>query len=197
MKFLRKWKKKNQLLIALLTLLIAAAGYINYSGFEFGMTQTVSHKASKKESSKSKEEENLSAKVDDETPVGEAVLTAAEVSNYVAQAKLTREQTHEKAKENLEAVISNKNLDDSQKKEASNQLALLSSNLEKEVQAEELLGAKGFLNSVVSISENSTDVIVQKKALSKVEKAQIEDIVTRKTGCEVNQIVITSMQTDD
>jgi stage III sporulation protein AH len=174
-------------MIALLALLIAAAGYVNYSGFEIGVKEAVSTEA----------EEQTGKVEDDDTPVGEAVLTSAEVANYVAQAKLTREQTHEKAKENLESVISNTALDEEAKKEASEKLAVLSENLEKEVAAEELLGAKGFLNSVVSISDESTDVMVQKQEISKVEKAQIEDILTRKTGCSVDNIVITTIQTDD
>jgi stage III sporulation protein AH len=184
---MKKWKKKNQIMIALLAMLIAAAGYVNYSGFEFETKEAVSTEA-----------DSVSGKVeDDDTPVGEAVLTSAEVANYVAQAKLTREQTHEKAKENLESVISNTALSEEEKKEASLKLTALSENLEKEVAAEELLGAKGFLNSVVSISEDSTDVMIQKKEISKVEKAQIEDILTRKTGCEIDNIVITTIQTDD
>ena len=99
MKFFKKWKQKKQIMVALLALLIAAAGYVNYSGFEFATKETSSTEVSN---------ETVSVN-DDETPVGEAVLTSAEVANYVAQAKLTREQTHEKAKETLEETISSMN----------------------------------------------------------------------------------------
>lgn len=187
MKILKKWKKRNQFMIAFLAVLIAAAGYVNYSGFEMETKEVSSDQA-----------ENVSGKVeDDDTPVGEAVLTSADVSNYVAQAKLNREQTHGKAKENLQEIISNENLSEDAKAAAVEKMTVLSENLEKEVAAEELLGAKGFLNSIVSIDEDNTDVIIQQKEVSKIEKAQIEDIVTRKTGCEVEDIVITSMKTDD
>lgn len=187
MKILKKWKKRNQFMIAFLAVLIAAAGYVNYSGFEMETKEASSDQA-----------ENVSGKVeDDDTPVGEAVLTSADVSNYVAQAKLNREQTHGKAKENLQEIISNENLSEDAKAAAVEKMTVLSENLEKEVAAEELLGAKGFLNSIVSIDEDNTDVIIQQKEVSKIEKAQIEDIVTRKTGCEVEDIIITSMKTDD
>ena len=187
MKVLKKWKKRNQWMIALLAVLIAAAGYVNYSGFEIETKETSSKNA-----------ENVSVKVeDDDTPVGEAVLTSADVSNYVAQAKLNREQTHGKAKETLQEIISNEKLTDNEKAAAVEKLAVLSENLEKEVAAEELLGAKGFLNSIVSIDEDNTDVMIQQKEVSKIEKAQIEDIVTRKTGCKVEDIVITTIKTDD
>ena len=59
MKVLKKWKKRNQWMIALLAVLIAAAGYVNYSGFEIETKETSSKNA-----------ENVSGKVeDDDTPV--------------------------------------------------------------------------------------------------------------------------------
>lgn len=183
----KKVKKKNQIMIALLAIMIAVAGYVNYSGFEFDTKEASSQKT-----------EEMSGKVeDDNTPVGEAVLTSADVSNYVSQAKLTREQTHGKAKENLQKIIDNDKLSQTEKAAAVDKMAILSENLEKEVAAEELLGAKGFLNSIVSVGENGTDVMIQQKELSKVEKAQIEDIITRKTGAKVEDIVITTIETDD
>ena len=66
-----------------------------------------------------------------------------------------------------------------------------------EVASENLLGAKGFLNSIVTISNGNVDVLVNKKDLSKVERSQIEDIIVRKTGCQLDKIVITSIKTED
>ena len=45
-----------------------------------------------------------------------------------------------------------------------------------------LASEKGFLDSVVSISEDSADVVVNASELTEANRAQIEDIVTRKTG---------------
>ena len=70
----------------------------------------------------------------------------------------------------------------------------LTENMEMETQVEQLLGAKGFSNSVVSISNDNTDVLIAKEKLSEVEKAQIEDIVMRKTGMDMDQIVISTMK---
>ena len=53
---------------------------------------------------------------------------------------------------------------------------------EKESAAESLLAAKGFHNSVVSITDDQADVIVGASELSDANRAQIEDIVTRKDG---------------
>ena len=53
--------------------------------------------------------------------------------------------------------------------------------------------AKGFDNCVVLISEGCVDVTVNRTELSETEKAQIEDIVTRKAECDVSEIVITTV----
>lgn len=65
---------------------------------------------------------------------------------------------------------------------------------EKELDAELLLEAKGFKDSVVSINDDSVDVIVGAAEITDEQKAQIEDIVTRKTERNVLDIVITTME---
>ena len=50
----------------------------------------------------------------------------------------------------------------------------------KEVAAETLLASKGFAEAVVSLSEDSADVVVNASELSDANRAQIEDIITRK-----------------
>ena len=139
--------------------------------------------------------ESAAAVTDDVTDVGEAVLTNAQVSNYVAKAKLEREQVHSKAKDTLEGIIKDKTVKDSVKQDAVDKLAMLSEQMEMETAAENLLGAKGFLNSIVTIGK--VDVLVNKKDLSKVERSQIEDIVVRKVGCQLGDVVISSIKTEE
>ena len=49
----------------------------------------------------------------------------------------------------------------------------------------------GFNDVVVSINESSADVVVSNTQVSDAERAQIEDIVKRKTGIEAANITIT------
>ena len=74
---------------------------------------------------------------------------------------------------------------------------VLSEQMEMETAAENLLGAKGFLNSIVTITNGKVDVLVNKKDLSKVERSQIEDIVVRKVGCQLGDVVISSIKTEE
>ena len=123
------------------------------------------------------------------------MLTSAEnIADYFMAARLNREQTRAKGKEMLLEIINNEKLSEKDKQVAMNQLLTLEKNMEKETQAEQLLGAKGFLNAIVSIGENSVDVIVEKSDMTEVDKAQIEDIVKRKTGCSLEEIVITAVK---
>lgn len=61
---------------------------------------------------------------------------------------------------------------------------------EKETAAEILLEAKGFTDVVVSISGTMVDVVVNASTLTDAQRAQIEDIVTRKTGITPENIII-------
>ena len=69
----------------------------------------------------------------------------------------------------------------------------MTEDMEKESETETMLLAKGFHNVIVSISEDSVDVVVGENELSDTMRAQIEDIVVRKVGCSVDKITITTL----
>lgn len=196
--------KKNQVIIAALAVMIAAAGYLNYSGRLFPDKEKSSEIGSEvasqelldisQEDSQSASSDIKSQDGDNEaqtsTP-GEAVLTGGDATSIVSQAKITREQVRAKNKESLQEIIDNKQLTGEQKKKAVNEMVELTKIAEKEAAAETMLSAKGFTDSVVSLSEESADVVVNAKELSEANRAQIEDIVIRKTGMAAENIVIT------
>lgn len=198
--------KKNQIIIAALAVMIAAAGYLNYSGRLFSGeddAQEANADLASQELLDISEEDLASASGDIEsqdseaedgsvegTP-GEAVLTSGEVSGVVAEAKMTREQVRAKNKESLLEIIDNENLSDEQKQEAVNQMVAMTEIAEKEAAAETLLASKGFSEAVVSLTDESADVVVNAAELSDANRAQIEDIVTRKTGVAAENVVIT------
>ena len=68
---------------------------------------------------------------------------------------------------------------------------------EKETAAEILLEAKGFDDAIVSIDGGSVDVVVNTEELSEAQRAQIEDIVIRKTGVSADAIVISAVDNDE
>ena len=68
---------------------------------------------------------------------------------------------------------------------------------EKENAAETLLRAKGFVDPVVSITEDQVDVVVNAVTLTDPERAQIEDIVKRKAEVGAENIIITLLNLSD
>ena len=187
--------KKNQIMISALAVMIAVAGYLNYSGRLFGddATKTDNELANQELLDISLEEtaeiESLDDEVD-ETP-GEAVLTSG--SKVVAEAKVAREQVRAENKEVLQGIIDNKNLSEEQKSEAVAEMIEMTKIAELETSVETMLLSKGFSESVVTITETGVDVVVNGAELTDAHRAQIEDIVTRKTGVEAKDIVITPM----
>ena len=124
-----------------------------------------------------------------ETP-GEAVFTSSQAISSIAGANLMKEQTRAKNKEALLNIINAENLPESAKQDAVNSMIELTDITQKEWAAEILLEAKGFADVVVSISGDVADVIVQADDLTEAQRAQIEDIVSRKTGIGAENIII-------
>ena len=136
---------------------------------------------------------------DTETPegekVGEAVLTSsASAGAFGASAKLNREQVRSRNEASLLEIINNTEISEDMKTDAIASMNQLTDRAEKELDAEILLDAKGFKDSVVSINDDSVDVIIGATSITEEQRAQIEDIVTRKTERNVSDIVIAHME---
>ena len=129
---------------------------------------------------------------------GEAVLTSGgSVSEYIAGVQLNREQVRARNKETLNEIINNQNLDEAAKQEAVQNMVRLTEAAEKENAAETLLSAKGFSDPVVSITGEKVDVVINASSITDPERAQIEDIVKRKTEVGAENIVITLLNTEE
>lgn len=128
--------------------------------------------------------------IEQETP-GEAVFTSASGVSTLAGAKLLKEQTRAQNKESLMEIINSEDLTEDAKKEAVNSMIALTETAQKESDAQMLLEAKGFAQTVVSISGDTADVMVEAASLTEAQTAQIIDIVQRKTDIAAENIIIT------
>ena len=127
---------------------------------------------------------------------GEAVLTSTGTANldYAARMKLNREQIRSKNKEALLEIVNNTSVADNLKQDAVNKMVAMTDIAERENAAEMLLEAKGFTDVVVSITDNTADVVLDMGEVTDAKRAQIEDIVKRKAGIEAENIIITPIQ---
>lgn len=218
--------RRNQIIITTLAVMIAAAGYLNYSTkqelagagvYEAGVMEIsdedilaenqalhgVDDGSLLEMASLDGAGEEVPVDViasEEQVPVGienpgEAVLTGGtSVSEYIAGVQMNREQIRAKNKETLMALINSDQIPDTEKQAAIQSMIRLTEIAEKENAAETLLKAKGFVDPVVSITENQVDVVVNATVLTDPERAQIEDIVKRKTEIGAQGIVITLME---
>lgn len=215
--------RKNQIIITALAIMIVIAGYLNFTADQTKPVkkEAESQTAEKLQAENIQAEEaaadaeaditsfpdedlaSVSAQAetvtDTETPegekVGEAVLTSsASAGAFSASAKLNREQVRSRNEASLLEIINNTEISDDMKADAIASMNQLTDRAEKELDAEILLDAKGFKDSVVSINDDSVDVIIGAASITEEQRAQIEDIVTRKTERNVSDIVITTME---
>ena len=131
-----------------------------------------------------------------EEEIGDAVLTSASakaVTNNMASVKLTREHNMSKSRETLMDIIGDEALSDEAKKEAADTYVRLNDTIEMETDIETVLAAKGYTDVVVTIGDESVDVTLGAAELDDAERAQIEDIVTRKTGYNISNVAISMM----
>ncbi len=124
---------------------------------------------------------------------GEAVFTSTDGIAVLSEAKLLKEQTRARNKETLLEIINSTGLSDTQKQEAVDSMVKMTAIAEKEAAAEILLEAKGFSDVVVSINGDAVDVVVNAGILDDAMRAQIEDIVTRKTDITPENIIISTV----
>lgn len=201
---MKKIMKKNQVIITSLAILIAVAGYLNFADVDLGFKD----KEASTDSSSILDQveydltdetalldENGAKGGEEELPgtgtPGEAVLTGA--SDFAAQAKLSREQIRSQNKAELQAIIGNADISEEKKQEAINTMVSMTDLAEKEAAAELLLEAKGFSNVIVNLTGETADIVVPEADLEDARRAQIEDIVKRKTGIAAENIVITPL----
>ena len=215
--------RKNQIIITSLAIMIVIAGYLNFTADQTKpVKQEAAAETAEKIREENIQAEEAAAgaeaditsfpdedlasvsaeaesTADIETPegekVGEAVLTSsASAGAFSASAKLNREQVRSKNEASLLEIINNTDISEDMKADAIASMNRMTDRAEKELDAELLLEAKGFKDSVVSINDDSVVVIVGAAEITDEQKAQIEDIVTRKTERNVSDIVITTME---
>ena len=200
---MKKIMKKNQVIITSLAILIVVAGYLNFADVDLGFKD----QETSTDSSSILEETEYD--ITDETAIldenradgaeelettgtpGEAVLTGA--SDFAAQARLSREQVRSQNKADLQEIIGNADISEEKKQEAISTMVSMTELTEKEAAAELLLEAKGFENVIVNLTGETADVVVPDADLEDSRRAQIEDIVKRKTGIAAENIVITPL----
>ncbi|MCG0274980.1 MAG: SpoIIIAH-like family protein [Thermosediminibacteraceae bacterium] len=124
-------------------------------------------------------------------PEGESVsVKNGSEKDFFIDYRLERDRLRSQEADYLREIINNPNASQESKEKAQKDLIALAEKVEKEMNVENLIKAKGFEDAVIILSGDSANVIVKSDGLSSKEVAQITDVVTRTTGIPMDKITI-------
>lgn len=194
--------QRKNIVISILVVLLIITGYLNFAynqkmlnkdNVETAMNDTDNEEVEASKVTVSDASEELDGYEITEDDEVEDVSTTSAKGSFFANYRIERENTRKKEIEVIREIVDNPNSDAEMKKEAQAQLLEIADNMEKELLIEGLIKAKGFEDTIVMMSKNSVNVIVNRSELKPEEVAQILDIVKRESGKSADSIKIIPM----
>lgn len=194
--------QRKNIVISILVVLLIITGYLNFAynqkmlnkdNVENAMNDTDNEEVEASKVTVSDASEELDGDEITEDDEVEDVSTTSAKGSFFANYRIERENTRKKEIEVIREIVDNPNSDAEMKKEAQAQLLEIADNMEKELLIEGLIKAKGFEDTIVMMSKNSVNVIVNRSELKPEEVAQILDIVKRESGKSADSIKIIPM----
>ena len=117
--------------------------------------------------------------------------TSDSETNYYASSKLERETMYANMLSSYQNILNNNNISETQKSIASKEITKINNTKNSIMICENLIMTKGFDNCVILINENSVNVVVSiKDGLTPEKVAQIQNIISREMGTEIENIHI-------
>lgn len=196
MKFNKNVFRSRGFVVMTLTLMLVVVGTVNYNLSKKSVLQASKEMEMYENQQLAKNSDKKEAKVVDskETVVNEK---AKETSNkiktqitsdknmkkasYAVDMKMNREKQRNELTEDLNEIINNPSTAEETRKQASNMKLQLVKDQEMELKIEDLLGAKGFSNSLVYISNDTVNVVVNEEKLNKQDATKIFDLVVNES----------------
>lgn len=203
MKFNKNVFRSRGFVVMTLTLMLVVVGTVNYNLSKKSVLQASKEMEMYENQQLAKNNDKKEAKVVDskETIVNEK---AKETSNkiktqitsdknmkkasYAVDMKMNREKQRNELTEDLNEIINNPSTAEETRKQASNMKLQLVKDQEMELKIEDLLGAKGFSNSLVYISNDTVNVVVNEEKLNKQDATKIFDLVVNESNVKHENI---------
>ncbi|MDF9407489.1 MAG: SpoIIIAH-like protein [Pelotomaculum sp. PtaB.Bin013] len=111
-------------------------------------------------------------------------------SNFYVEYRLARERTRGQRVEWLREVINNVNSSSETRQKAQDSLLSISSSMEKEVEIENLIKAKGYDDAAVLIDSRSVTAVIATDNLNPEETVRLAELISRGTGIDSSNILI-------
>ena len=114
--------------------------------------------------------------------------------DYFTKSKLERETMYSQMLESYENVLNSSNSLETQKQSATDEIKKINDTKNSIMICENLIQTKGFENSIVFVNGDSINVIIKSKEMKQEEVAQVQNIVSREMGAEIENIHISTKE---
>jgi len=196
--------KKGSVAIYVLAMMLVTAGYWSYISNESQTIETVSMSQNNQENKESKDEHLGDATlvsnnelineenelIEDETEEEITETSAPQQDGYFQESKLSRDTMYSQTLETYQGILNNSNVSEEQKSIVTQEITELNKEKNAIMICENLISTKGFKNCVIFVNVESISVIVEAKELKADEIAQIQNIISREMGAQVENIHI-------
>ena len=162
--------KRNQIIVICIAVLIATAGYLNFSY---------------------RDEQKETPTVE---TVGEIHLVENDAQDYFESAKLDREISRGRVLETLANIIDDENSETQSKLMAEEEKIKVAKQTDTESMLESIIKSKGYEDAVVFIGDGKADAVIKSKDMSSEDATAIAGIITEQTGIPISEITVASRE---
>lgn len=196
--------KTSSIAVYILALMLVTVGYWNYISKESQTLQTVS--VGNDTTSEEKKDENLGdaqlvsnnelIQEEEEQTSNEKDSTAENKENenkndgYFGESRLARDTMYSQTLETYKEMLNNSNVSEEQKAIVTQEITKLNKEKNAIMICENLISTKGFEDCVIFVNVDSISVIIKATELKSDEIAQIQNIISREMGAEIENIHI-------
>lgn len=117
---------------------------------------------------------------------------SADLDKYFAESKLEREKMYSEMLESYQTILASSNISAEQKSSSQAEISNINSQKNAIMIAENLIKNKGFEDVVIFANNGSISVVVRAEKLEEAEIAQIQSIIQRELGVNVENIHISN-----
>lgn len=207
--------KRNQIVVAVIALMLVTAGYLNFANQNkesnliptssaadselmagIGDAQLVSaneateNNQTQNETIKNTENVATTSNTQKNTDSNTTKNTSAQEDSYFAQSRLDRDKMYSQMLDNYQKILETNNLSSEEKKTAQEEIKRINNEKNAIMIAENLIKTKGFQDIVIFVNNGNVTGVVQKDKLDEKDIAQIQNIITRELNVKTNKINI-------
>jgi stage III sporulation protein AH len=192
------FNKRTLMMCAMIgVLVVTGALSLKYTNMaqETAITDTDAQTAQQDQSTAQSTEEQdsaqqASAQQDESTQTAQDQQAASDVGAFFSDYRSERNSVRAQQVAYLDSIIQNSATQQDVLSQAQTQKIELTDRMEKEVTVEGLLRAKGFEQAIVTLSDESVNVVVSDAQLNEAQVAQILEIVQSETGESAQNVKI-------